>query len=76
MIGDMSVEAVEEGGICPFCGIVVNFYGEGMIDCPNCGSELVNAEDDPADELDGDAVDNPGFDNDPDSLEDRESDES
>jgi hypothetical protein len=40
-----------------------------MTDCPKCGAEWVNAELDPADELDGPAVDEMEFDNDPDMIE-------
>ncbi len=40
-----------------------------MTDCPGCGAEWVNAEDDPADDLDGPAVDEIEFDNDPDIIE-------
>jgi len=64
----VSIDALNDGEICPFCGTPVFFHGEGMIDCPQCGAEWVNAEDDPADELEGGAVDDPGFDNDPDAL--------
>ena len=40
-----------------------------MTDCPGCGAEWVNAEDDPADELESPAVDEIDFDNDPDMLD-------
>lgn len=40
-----------------------------MTDCSGCGAEWVNAEDDPADDLDGPAVDEIDFDNDPDMLD-------
>ena len=49
----MTIDALEDGQICTYCGTPVFFNGEGMIDCPGCGAEWVNAEDDPADELDG-----------------------
>ena len=45
------------------------FYGEGMADCPGYGAVWVIAEDDPADELEGPAVDEMDFDNDPDMLD-------
>ena len=65
----MTIDALEDGQICTYCGTPVFFYGEGMTDCPGCGAEWVNAEDDPADGLDGPAVDEIDFDNDPDMLD-------
>ena len=47
-----------------------------MTDCLKCGAEWVNAELDPADELDGPAVDEMEFDNDPDTLESDEFEDS
>jgi hypothetical protein len=46
----------------------VFFYGEGVVDCPRCGAEFVNAEEDRADELRDDV--DLEFDNDPDMLDD------
>jgi hypothetical protein len=46
-----------------------------MTDCPSCGAAWVNAEDDPADRLDGPAVDEMEFDNDPDMIENDEFDD-
>jgi endogenous inhibitor of DNA gyrase (YacG/DUF329 family) len=40
----ISIEEVSDGEPCPFCGLPVSFYGEAQIDCPSCGSELVNDE--------------------------------
>ena len=40
-----------------------------MADCPGYGAVWVIAEDDPADELEGPAVDEMDFDNDPDMLD-------
>jgi uncharacterized Zn finger protein (UPF0148 family) len=68
----VSIDSVSDGEPCPFCGLPVFFYGEGMIDCPKCGSDLVNSEDDPADRVDGDAADDLDFDNDPDLIENDE----
>ena len=65
----MTLDTLEDGECCNFCGTPVFFYGEGLTDCPGCGAEWVNAEDDTADELDGPAVDEIEFDNDPDILE-------
>jgi len=65
----MTIDALEDGQICTYCGTPVFFHGEGMTDCPGCGAEWVNAEDDPADRLDGPAVDEIEFDNDPDMLD-------
>ena len=69
---DMTTHALEDGQICTYCGTPVFFHGEGMTDCPKCGAEWVNAEFDPADDLDGPAVDEIEFDNDPDMLENDE----
>ena len=52
------------------------FYGEGQTDCPGCGATWVNAKDDPADRLDGPAVDDMEFDNDPDMIENEEFDDA
>ena len=65
----MTIDALEDGQICTYCGTPVFFHGEGMTDCPGCGAEWVNAEFDLADDLDGPAVDETEFDNDPDTLE-------
>ena len=68
----MTVDALMDGELCAYCGTPVFFNGEGMTDCPKCGAEWVNAELDPADELDGPAVDEMEFDNDPDMIENSE----
>ena len=68
----MTIDALENGQLCTYCGTPVFINGEGMIDCPGCGAAWVNAEDDPADRLDGPAVDEIEFDNDPDMFEDDE----
>ena len=72
----MTLDALDDGECCNFCGTPVFFYGEGQTDCPKCGATWVNAEDDPADRLDGPAVDDMEFDNDPDMIENDEFDES
>ena len=72
----MTIDALEDGQLCTYCGTPVFFHGEGMTDCPGCGAEWVNAEDDPADRLDGPAVDEMEFDNDPDMIENGEFDVS
>ena len=72
---DMTIDALDDGECCAYCGTPVFFYGEGMTDCPGCGAEWVNAEDDPADRLDGPAVDEMEFDNDPDMIENDEFDD-
>ncbi|MFM7392617.1 MAG: hypothetical protein ACKOAT_09205 [Actinomycetota bacterium] len=64
----MTLDALEDGEICPFCGTPVFFHGEGAVDCPGCGAAFVNAEDDRADELRDDV--DLEFDNDPDMLDD------
>jgi uncharacterized Zn finger protein (UPF0148 family) len=64
----MTLDALEDGEICPYCGTPVFFYGERVVDCPGCGAEFVIAEEDRADEL-RDYVDLE-FDNDPDKLDD------
>jgi len=69
---DMMIDALEDGARCAYCGTPVFFHGEGMTDCPGCGAEWVNAEEDPADRLDGPAVDEIDFDNDPDMIENDE----
>ena len=46
-----------------------------MTDCPGCGAAWVNAEDYPADLLDGPAVDEIEFDNDPVMIENDEFDD-
>ena len=68
----MTIDALDDGELCTYCGTPVFFHGEGMTDCPSCGAEWVNAEDDPADRLDGPAVDEMEFDNDPDMIENDE----
>lgn len=68
----MTIGALEDGELCVFCGTPVFFNGEGLTDCPGCGTEWVNVEDDPADRLDGPAVDELEFHNDPDMIEDDE----
>ena len=72
----MTIDALEDGELCAYCGTRVFFNGEGMTDCPGCGAEWVNGEDDPADRLDGPAVDEIEFDNDPDMIENDEFDDS
>lgn len=52
----MTLDALQDGEICPYCGTPVFFHGEGVVDCPGCGAEFVNAEDDRADELRDDAT--------------------
>ena len=64
----MTLDALQDGEICPYCGTPVFFHGEGVVDCPGCGAEFVNAEDDRADELRDDV--DLEFDNDPDMLDD------
>lgn len=71
----MTIDALDDGECCAYCGTPIFFYGEGMTDCPGCGAEWVNAEDDPADRLDGPAVDEMEFDNDPDMIENDEFDD-
>lgn len=68
----MTIDALEDGEKCTYCGTPVFFNGEGITDCPGCGAEWVNAEEDRADDLDGPAVDLIEFDNDPDMFEDDE----
>ena len=68
----MTIDALEDGELCTYCGTPVFFNGEGITDCSGCGAEWVNAEDDPADDLDGPAVDEIEFDNDPDMFDDDE----
>jgi len=68
----MTLDALDDGQCCNFCGTPIFFHGEGVADCPNCGAEWVNAEDDPADRLDGPAVDLIELDNDPDMIENSE----
>ena len=68
----VTIDALEDGQLCTYCGTPVFFNGEGMTDCPKCGAEWVNAEFDPADELNGPAVDEMEFDNDPDMIENDE----
>ena len=68
----MTIDALEDGQLCTYCGTPVFFNGEGMTDCPSCGAEWVNGEDDSADRLDGPAVDVMEFDNDPDMIENDE----
>ena len=45
----MSAEHINEGDICSVCGLPVFFYGDAAIDCPQCGTEYVNADDEDAD---------------------------
>ena len=71
----MTIDALEDGQLCIYCGTPVFFNGEGMTDCLGCGAAWVNAEDDPADRLDGPAVDEMEFDNDPDMIENDEFDD-
>ena len=68
----MTIDALDDGECCAYCGTPIFFYGVGMTDCPGCGAEWVNAEDDPADRLDGPAADEMEFDNDPDMIENSE----
>ena len=72
----MTLDALDDGECCNFCGTPVFFYGESLTDCPKCGATWVNAEDDPADRLDGPAVDQMEFDNDPDMIENDEFDDA
>jgi len=72
----MTLDALDDGECCNFCGTPVFFYGEGQTDCLKCGATWVNAEDDPADRLDGPAVDDMEFDNDPDMIENDEFDDA
>jgi len=68
----MTIDALDDGECCAYCGTPVFFYGEGMTDCSGCSAEWVNAEDDSADRLDGPAVDEVEFDNDPDMIDNDE----
>lgn len=71
----MTIDALENGELCDYCGTPIFFNGESMTDCPKCGAEWVNAEDDPADRIDGPAADEMEFDNDPDMIENDEFDD-
>ena len=71
----MTIDALENGELCAYCGTPIFFNGEGMTDGPGGGAEWVNAEDDPADRLDGPAADEIEFDNDPDMIENDEFDD-
>ena len=71
----MTIDALEDGKLCSYCGTPVFFNGERMTDCPKCGAEWVNAEVDPVDELDSPAVDEMEFDNDPDMIKNNEFDD-
>jgi len=68
----MTIDALENGQLCDYCGTPIFFNVESMRDCPKCGAEWVNAEDDPADRLDGPAVDLIELDNDHDMIENSE----
>ena len=72
----MTIDALENGKLCTYCGTPVFFNGGGMTDSPSCGAEWVNAEDDPADRLGGPAVEKMEFDNYPDMIENDEFDDS
>ena len=72
----MTIDALEDGKLCTYCGTPVFFNGERMTDCPKCEAEWVNVEEDPADRLDGAAVDEMDFDNDSDMLESDEFEDS
>ena len=45
----MAAEHINEGDICSVCGLPVFFYGDAAIDCPQCGTEYVNSDDEDAD---------------------------
>ena len=45
----MTAEHINEGDICSVCGLPVFFYGDAAIDCQQCGTEYVNADDEDAD---------------------------
>ena len=64
----MTIDALDDGECCAYCSTPIFFYGEGLTDCPGCGAEWVNAEDDPAVRIDGPAADEMEFDNDPDTV--------
>ena len=68
----MTLDSLDDGECCNFCGTPVFFYGEGQTDCPKCSATWVNAEDDPADRLKGPVVDDVELDNDPDMIENDE----
>ena len=39
----MKTEELEDGDVCPYCGVLAIFFdGAPMINCPNCSSELYN----------------------------------
>ncbi|NQW68251.1 MAG: hypothetical protein HQ454_03015 [Acidimicrobiaceae bacterium] len=40
----MTIEQIEDGGICSVCGLPIFFHGEATVDCPQCGTEYVNSE--------------------------------
>ena len=40
---EMKTEELEDGDVCPYCGVLPIFFdGAPMINCPNCSSELYN----------------------------------
>ena len=45
----MTAEHINEGDICSVCGLPVFFYSDEAVDCPQCGTEYVNADDEDAD---------------------------
>jgi len=63
----MKTEELEDGDVCPYCGVLVIFF-EGAADtlCPNCGSGLINiglddnVDGNNLDEIDPDDVDSDG----------------
>ena len=39
----MKTDEIEDGDVCPYCGVLPIFFdGAPMINCPNCASELYN----------------------------------
>jgi uncharacterized Zn finger protein (UPF0148 family) len=40
----MKTEEIEDGDVCPYCGVVTIFFdGEDEVICPSCGSQLFSS---------------------------------
>lgn len=56
ILNDVSIDIIEDGTPCDYCGTLIQFFDEDFVICPECGNEFHNM--DYTGEFPGDRPDN------------------